>query len=428
MDLTKVQNLTLVSDKGLYSTVYEIDFGNDEIYIIKIITDSVHTAVQEYFIQKCFHFAPEIIDFVNETDIELLFDKFNVKYRKTEVNLGIVMKRYDIDLSDLMDEDAFGEYHIEKIILCLSEYVSIMHVMNIAHVDIKSDNILIDIVGDDINVVLADYGVSSHCYDIKLKRHSPLISPDSFNIVNPIKEDCFMFGIFLYNLVTRQHYMLKRENVFDVFDRCIVDDDIVNTYSLCSDNDDLPNGINPEDIFKELRDNNYYHIGKDLINKVYNILCGLLVATPENRISMEDVYEIISGKKIKIPGNYSPDKYFIKPMKLDSSQNIRTELNKYYECFKCSGQCYIYTKHYLKSIETDISLDMVLLVILITRDTERCLNNITFYLINSKMIKNILKLDKIYLTYFYSIPHLEEMFNMSKKYTLDYLTGNLKDN
>lgn len=108
-------------------------------------------------------------------------------------------------------------YFLFKQMINAIEYI---HNMNIAHMDLKLENIMIDIVNKEIKII--DFGQACICKvngdNIKkrgVRGSGPYIAPEEFydNEYDPFKVDIWALGIILYELIYKRHpWKIAKDN------------------------------------------------------------------------------------------------------------------------------------------------------------------------------------------------------------------------
>jgi serine/threonine protein kinase len=108
-------------------------------------------------------------------------------------------------------KNGMEEIHAKIIFKKILEGINFCHKNNICHLDIKTENILLD---KDFNPVIIDFGLSHKCKDsmVKLEKGRgtyKYMCPEIVNkkniTFNGIKADIFSLGVLLFNLVTGKY-------------------------------------------------------------------------------------------------------------------------------------------------------------------------------------------------------------------------------
>jgi len=90
-----------------------------------------------------------------------------------------------------------------------AEALAYMHQRDIAHLDVKPENFLVDDTGSEILVKLTDFDLSRHCRKTRRDPHragtSSYMAPEQFKSGTiGVQADIFAFGVMAYYLVTGQ--------------------------------------------------------------------------------------------------------------------------------------------------------------------------------------------------------------------------------
>jgi serine/threonine protein kinase len=166
--------------------------------IMEKITISNHTNPNNYIP------IPEVYGFIDYSD--LLKDP----------EYGLVMKKINApDLISCIEDKGMIKINRLKVIIELVKIINDLHHINIAHRDIKCDNILVKlpkIMGADIKVVLIDFAFSKEVINNK-KEYGRLgtvnyYSPELFfkGKYNPKDNDVWSLGVVIYILATKGYY------------------------------------------------------------------------------------------------------------------------------------------------------------------------------------------------------------------------------
>ena len=119
-------------------------------------------------------------------------------------------------------KDGFEEIHAKILFKKILEGIQFCHKNNICHLDIKTENILLD---KDFNPIIIDFGFSVECKNSiieidggrgsRLYLAPEMISNKKYLILNGVKVDIYSLGILLFNLVTGNYpfkIALKKED------------------------------------------------------------------------------------------------------------------------------------------------------------------------------------------------------------------------
>ena len=153
----------------------------------------------------------------------------NVIEIKENSDYGVIaMDKYDCDLYDCIEKNGFSEDLGRTIFQKICIGLKSLHSCNIAHLDIKPENIMMDL--KTITPYIGDYGC---CYNFTHNKKCSLIGgteifhpPEyaSSDPYNPLKSDVFSLGVTLHLMLTG-YYPYDIEE--DVNKRKIfIDDDI----------------------------------------------------------------------------------------------------------------------------------------------------------------------------------------------------------
>ena len=174
----------------------------------------------------------------------------------------IVMELVQCDLLDYLPKCFNDEKKIKIIFKQIVLAIEHCHKQEIAHLDIKLDNILLD---SNENVKLCDFGCS-HFFSEKLERKCGTIfygAPETHQSLNYDKSlaDIWSLGILLYVLFTNS-YPYEGETEKEV----------------------IPNVLNGNLCLNDLQDENFSNNAKDLIKK-------LLEINPTYRINISGILQ-----------------------------------------------------------------------------------------------------------------------------------------
>jgi serine/threonine protein kinase len=138
---------------GTYGTVFSCIRDDGQIFAFKLFektSDDLDIgALREISILKILQNAPKDCGLLQLEDIIILDDD--------DQTVGIIMKKYNIDLYDALSKKLIDKKDCIRIGKKILEAVVFLHENMIIHRDIKPENILLD---EDFNPVLADFTLS----------------------------------------------------------------------------------------------------------------------------------------------------------------------------------------------------------------------------------------------------------------------------
>ena len=305
------------NSKVIVDDKYEIEkqigrggFGN--IYLVKNIKDDKNYALKLLILER-----------VSKGDINLFENEKNILKRLSELdnNNKYVSKLIDygkgnvkkkdkiVDQNNLRQylvlnyfekgnlcyymknkKDGFEEIHAKILFKKILEGIQFCHKNNICHLDIKTENILLD---KDFNPIIIDFGFSAECKNSiieidggrgsRLYTAPEMISNQNNLILNGIKADIYSLGILLFNLVTG-NYPFKIATRKDDFYKYIIKKNYELFWTLIEGNKTNKN-----------------------LSKDFKDLFVIMVANkPKERLSIE---EILGSKWMKELDNLGKDEY-----------------------------------------------------------------------------------------------------------------------
>jgi serine/threonine protein kinase len=131
-------------------------------------------------------------------------------------NNVIYMERLKINLSDYIENYKYGINEVISIFLKIIEGVLYLHTNNVAHLDLKCSNIMID--PDTLEIKIIDFGLSrkiENNFETKILLISYLtpevVFEQNINSYDFNKIDIWCLGLILYKLVTKS-YLFNIDN------------------------------------------------------------------------------------------------------------------------------------------------------------------------------------------------------------------------
>ena len=210
---------------NLYSCVYEAEYGREEKKLVAIKKIKKKILIEEIKENLCTDeiteedFKKEIIKFNRElSNMQKCYCENSVEiydYFDTENEYIIIMELCDNNLfSELVKtKNGFNEKEIKEILLQLNNVFKIMNENNIAHRDIKLNNILIKYLNEKhtkYKVLLSDYGVSNQLNSMtgRYKTYTgahiimapEILEGEEYNN----KCDLWSLGVIIYQLYTKK--------------------------------------------------------------------------------------------------------------------------------------------------------------------------------------------------------------------------------
>ena len=133
-----------------------------------------------------------------------------------ENTVGIIMKRYDLDLHDAIDKNILNKSNKRIISKGILEAVYFLHENGIIHRDIKPENILLD---KNTNPILADFTLSKVYTGVnKQGSHTSKIATVTYRAPEVIEKkpygfpsDAWSVGVVFYELFTNSHLTAQKD-------------------------------------------------------------------------------------------------------------------------------------------------------------------------------------------------------------------------
>ena len=303
----------IVDDK--YEIEKQIGYGAfGDIYLVKNINDNKYYALKLLSLKRAS--KKDIILFQNEINIlkrlsELdTNNKYISKYiangkgevkKKGEKTEDPILRPYLVlnyfenrNLFYYMEKkkDGFDEIYAKIIFKKILEGIQFCHKNNICHLDIKTENILLD---SDFNPIIIDFGLSTESKDSSIKINGvrgtlrylapEMISEKKLLILNGVKADIYSLGILLFNLITGK-YCFTFANYADNLYKYIIE----KNYEL---------------FWTAVKNNKTNKILSDEFKKLY---VKMVAKNPNERPSIED---ILNTEWMKESGKLDEDKHKI---------------------------------------------------------------------------------------------------------------------
>lgn len=196
---------------GTFGTVYSVKRDDNRTFAFKEFEKEFEKGLElgvlrEISILKMF--SGNKFNVMNLEDIIIEDDDENT--------VGIIMKRYDLDLHDAIDKKILNKSNKRNISKGILEAVYFLHENGIIHRDIKPENILLD---KNINPVLADYTLSKVYTGVnKQGTHTSKIATITYRAPEVIEKkpygfpsDAWSVGVVFYELFTNTHLKAKRD-------------------------------------------------------------------------------------------------------------------------------------------------------------------------------------------------------------------------
>lgn len=283
------------SDEDYVQVFLAVDSRDNKTYACKAFDrnyPSIDLLEQELRIQESMNHPNilPIVDVVYEIDIIIAITRFILKG----------------DLLNVLTEQRPGFMDIVKMFLQVVNAVIYMHERDIAHLDIKLDNIYVD---ESNNAYLADFG----CCETPISRRRPFYgrgtliysAPEMLSVgsLDNKPADIWSLGILLFIMVTNRIPWI---------------------------------GNNDEDIMIEISSADIKY--PSLMNEVIqDVVCGCCKVNPKDRISLEDIINKINGivtirageKAGSMPTTKMPSKKSLAVKPLNISQLKFPSVNNY---------------------------------------------------------------------------------------------------
>lgn len=199
--------------RGTFGTVYLAKLNNDKVAVKKI----KKSMLKKYK-----------IDPLIELEILLMLkNKFIVKFIyffEDQKYIYHVLEYVDRDLYSIIQKEKINEYEALTYVKKISKGLIYLHLMKIAHLDIKPENILVNI---DNEIKICDFGQSAIFKNgEKFIKHTGTlyyVAPEiAFNKLYDYKVDIWALGIIYYELIRKYppFYSLKRDETLFLIKKC----------------------------------------------------------------------------------------------------------------------------------------------------------------------------------------------------------------
>lgn len=258
---------------GTYGTVFSVTRDDGAHFAFKKFEktslDLDIGALREISILSILKNSPPECGLMKMEDIIVMDDE--------EKTVGVIMKRYNIDLHEALRKKILTKKDRKRIALKLLEAVAFLHNNGIIHRDIKPENILLD---DNLNPVLTDFTLSKVFTGVCMRgTHTGKIATVTYRAPEVVAKkpygfpaDAWSLGVVFYELFGKKEFTFEKD--------------------------------------KEALDFIYKQAPKFKVNKIGNMLRGLLTFDPKERWSAERALESkvfgdiqIQSQKIWIPIN-----------------------------------------------------------------------------------------------------------------------------
>lgn len=200
--------------EGTFAVVnlHKKNSDEDEFVVIKKLKTHHHyTHANLMFKNEC-----RIIANLNHPNIRRLYD--HTEYTMTlEYCPGIDIFEYlEATATKTASFDIINKYYFQLI-----DAVHYLHSKNIAHLDIKLENIMVDPETHKISLIDFGHAVDSK-FVYKLGGTHPYIAPEAFykNKIDPLKVDIWSLGVVLYEFIHGNfpwEYSNEIDDVFSVY-------------------------------------------------------------------------------------------------------------------------------------------------------------------------------------------------------------------
>ena len=197
---------------GAYGTVYSVRRDDGVYFAFKKFEKSSSEldigALREISILSILKNIPPDCCLMKMEDIIIMNDE--------EQSVGIIMKRYNIDLHDALRKKILGKKDRERIALKLLEAVVFLHDNGIIHRDIKPENILLD---DNLNPVLIDFTLSKVFTGVCIRgTHTGKIATATYRSPEVVAKktygfpaDAWSLGVVFYELFTGKQLSMQKD-------------------------------------------------------------------------------------------------------------------------------------------------------------------------------------------------------------------------
>jgi len=238
----KYQIHAKIGEGGLSEVLLASNIQTQEVVAIKLM--SLHTKNRlEIFQKEC-----QISKIVNHPNIVQCMDYYTINANDNDYGV-LVLEKMDVDLMDyLLTKDRLPEEDCRTIFREVCKAVQYCHSKGIAHLDMKSDNILLKVnqFGEIESIKICDFGFA-YCWDVNspnssLFQFSSKIgtkeyqAPECSKLSKPCpvdKADVWSLGVILFSTITGLFPFIEKKGVlskieFDVVKEFCKDDDCYN--------------------------------------------------------------------------------------------------------------------------------------------------------------------------------------------------------
>ncbi|KAI3662256.1 hypothetical protein MP638_001453 [Amoeboaphelidium occidentale] len=178
------KHAALIMEHSSFARVKKIAAGGGgELFMVKIMDPLLKKKHGETFVQKIVFVRSKISEeaFYQEVGIMVTLSRFKnfcqiIGY--TDHPLSLILKYYDLgSLKDWIRENQPSQKTAIRISRDISKALETMHNHYLAHCDIKTQNILMEKLGQSVSCVLTDFGITQVLSE-------KIIATRSFNIIN----------------------------------------------------------------------------------------------------------------------------------------------------------------------------------------------------------------------------------------------------
>jgi len=238
----KYQIHAKIGEGGLSEVLLASNIQTQEIVAIKLM--SLHTKNRlEIFQKEC-----QISKMVNHPNIVKCLDYYTITANDNDYGV-LVLEKMDVDLMDyLLTKDRLPEEDCRIIFREVCKAVTYCHSRGIAHLDLKSDNILLKVnqFGEIESIKICDFGFAYY-WDVNNPNSSlfqfnnkigtkEYQSPECSKLSKPSpvdKADVWSLGVILFSTITGLFPFIEKKGVlskieFEVVKEFCKDDDCFN--------------------------------------------------------------------------------------------------------------------------------------------------------------------------------------------------------
>jgi len=247
----KYQIHAKIGEGGLSEVLLASNIQTQELVALKLM--SLHTRNRlDIFQKEC-----QISKLANHPNIVRCSDYYTISYNDNDYGV-LVLEKMDVDLMDyLLTKDRLSEEDCKIIFREVCKAVHYCHSKGIAHLDLKSDNILLKVnqFGEIENIKICDFGFA-FSWDVNSPNNSFLQlnskigtkeyqSPECSKISKPTpvdKADVWSLGVILFSTITGLFPFIEKKGViskieFDVVKDFCKDDECYNLIVSIFQND-----------------------------------------------------------------------------------------------------------------------------------------------------------------------------------------------